>query len=45
MPAGTSVRFEPGVPMTVLLVELAGDQVAAGFRGLYGGPVGTGGGR
>jgi urease subunit gamma/beta len=43
VPAGTSVRFEPGVPMTVLLVELAGDQIAAGFRGLYGGPVGTGG--
>jgi urease subunit gamma/beta len=43
VPAGTSVRFEPGVPMTVLLVELAGDQIAAGFRGLYGGPVGTSG--
>jgi urease subunit gamma/beta len=43
VPAGTSVRFEPGVPMTVLLVELAGERVAAGFRGLYRGPVGAGG--
>jgi urease subunit gamma/beta len=39
VPAGTSVRFEPGVPTTVLLVDLAGGQVAAGFRGLHGGPV------
>ncbi len=43
VPAGTSVRFEPGVPMTVLLVDLAGEQVAAGFRGLFGGPVTPGG--
>ena len=41
VPAGTSVRFEPGVPMTVLLVELGGDRIAAGFRGLHRGPVGT----
>lgn len=41
--AGTSVRFEPGVPMTVLLVDLAGEQVAAGFRGLHAGPVTPGG--
>jgi urease subunit gamma/beta len=38
-PAGTSVRFEPGVPTTVLLVDLAGAQIAAGFRGLHGGAV------
>jgi urease subunit gamma/beta len=44
VPAGTSVRFEPGLPMTVLLVDLAGEQVAAGFRGLHGGPVTPGGG-
>lgn len=43
VPAGTSVRFEPGVSMTVQLVDLAGGQVAAGFRGLYGGPVTPGG--
>lgn len=43
VPAGTSVRFEPGVPMTVLLVDLAGTRVAAGFRGLHAGPVTPGG--
>jgi urease subunit gamma/beta len=43
VPAGTSVRFEPGVPMHVLLVDLAGDQIAAGFRGLHSGPVSPGG--
>jgi len=43
VPAGTSVRFEPGIPTTVLLVDLAGAQVAAGFRGLHGGPVTPGG--
>jgi urease subunit gamma/beta len=43
VPAGTSVRFEPGVPMTVVLVDLAGDRVAAGFRGMFGGPVTPGG--
>lgn len=41
--AGTSVRFEPGVRTTVLLVDLAGEQVVAGFRGVYGGPVTPGG--
>lgn len=44
VPAGTSVRFEPGVPTTVVLVDLAGAQVAAGFRGLHGGAVVPGGG-
>jgi urease subunit gamma/beta len=39
VPAGTSVRFEPGIPTTVVLVDLAGAQVAAGFRGLHGGRV------
>jgi urease subunit gamma/beta len=39
VPAGTSVRFEPGVATTVLLVDLAGEQIAAGFRGLHAGPV------
>lgn len=43
VPAGTSVRFEPGVPTTVVLVDLAGEQVAAGFRGLHGGAVAPGG--
>ena len=43
VPAGTSVRFEPGVHKTVVLVDLAGDRVAAGFRGMFGGPVTPGG--
>jgi urease subunit beta len=43
VPAGTSVRFEPGIPTTVVLVDLAGEQVAAGFRGLYAGAVTPGG--
>jgi urease subunit beta len=43
VPAGTSVRFEPGIPMTVTLVDLGGEQIAAGFRGLYSGPVHPGG--
>ena len=43
VPAGTSTRFEPGIPTTVVLVDLAGEQVAAGFRGLHGGAVTPGG--
>jgi urease subunit beta len=35
VPAGTSVRFEPGISMEVELVAFAGDRVTAGFRGLY----------
>lgn len=35
VPAGTSVRFEPGITMEVELVTFAGDGVTAGFRGLY----------
>ena len=35
VPAGTSVRFEPGIPMEVELVAFAGEGVTAGFRGLY----------
>jgi urease subunit gamma/beta len=37
VPAGTSVRFEPGISMTVELVAFAGARVTAGFRGLYAG--------
>ncbi|MCU1371237.1 MAG: Urease gamma subunit [Ilumatobacteraceae bacterium] len=44
VPAGTSVRFEPGVAMTVVLVDLAGARIAAGFRGLHAGVVTPGGG-
>lgn len=35
VPAGTSVRFEPGISMDVELVAFAGESVTAGFRGLY----------
>jgi urease subunit gamma/beta len=35
VPAGTSVRFEPGISMVVDLVAFAGAGVTAGFRGLY----------
>lgn len=35
VPAGTSVRFEPGIAMDVELVAFAGDGITAGFRGLY----------
>lgn len=37
VPAGTSVRFEPGAARQVELVAFAGARVAAGFRGEVGG--------
>jgi urease subunit beta len=39
VPAGTSVRFEPGMPRDVELVPLAGRRVVTGLRGLAGGPL------
>ncbi|HUC15275.1 MAG TPA: urease subunit beta [Acidimicrobiales bacterium] len=33
VPAGTSVRFEPGVAMEVQLVPFGGSRYMAGFRG------------
>jgi urease subunit beta len=39
VPAGTSVRFEPGMPRDVDLVPLAGHRVVPGLRGLAGGPL------
>ena len=39
IPAGTSVRFEPGIEREVLLVAYAGGRVAAGFRGEVRGPL------
>ena len=39
VPAGTSVRFEPGVERDVTLVPFAGARVAAGFRGEIAGPL------
>ncbi|MFY8043513.1 MAG: urease subunit beta [Rhodoferax sp.] len=34
IPSGSAVRFEPGQQRTVELVEIAGDRVIYGFRGL-----------
>jgi urease subunit beta len=33
VPAGTSVRFEPGIEQTVALVALGGHRIVAGLRG------------
>jgi urease subunit gamma/beta len=41
VPAGTSVRFEPGISMEVELVAFAGARITAGFRGLYAGSTGA----
>lgn len=39
IPAGTSVRFEPGVDVEVELVALGGRRVVPGLRGLAGGAL------
>jgi len=39
IPAGTSVRFEPGVDVQVVLVPLVGDRRVPGLRGLVGGAL------
>jgi len=39
VPAGTSVRFEPGVDREIVLVPLAGRRVVPGLRGLAGGAL------
>jgi urease subunit beta len=39
VPAGTSVRFEPGMPRDVDLVPLAGRRIVVGLRGMCGGPL------
>jgi urease subunit beta len=39
VPAGTSVRFEPGIERRVELVDFAGRRIAAGFRGEVRGPL------
>lgn len=39
VPAGTSVRFEPGITREVDLVPLAGRRVVPGLRGIAGGPL------
>jgi len=35
VPAGTSMRFEPGIAIDVELVAYGGARITAGFRGLY----------
>jgi urease beta subunit len=40
VPAGTAVRFEPGVTREVTLVPLAGRRVVPGLRPEYAGPLG-----
>ncbi|MEK8045104.1 urease subunit beta [Ideonella margarita] len=37
--SGTAVRFEPGQQRTVNLIDLAGDRVVYGFRGLVQGKL------
>jgi urease subunit beta len=37
--SGTAVRFEPGQQRTIELVDLAGDRVVYGFRGLVQGKL------
>jgi urease subunit beta len=39
VPAGTSVRFEPGVAREVVLVPLGGNRIVPGLRGETGGPL------
>jgi urease subunit beta len=39
VPAGTAVRFEPGIDREVDLVPLAGARVVPGLRGAAGGPL------
>lgn len=39
VPAGTAVRFEPGIEREVELVPFGGARVAAGFRGQVAGPL------
>jgi urease subunit beta len=39
IPAGTSVRFEPGVARDISLVPLAGRRIVPGLRGKAGGAL------
>jgi urease beta subunit len=42
IPAGTSVRFEPGLSVVVGLVPIAGRRVIAGLRPEWAGPLDAG---
>lgn len=37
VPAGTAVRFEPGIPREVALINFGGARIVPGLRGLAGG--------
>ena len=39
IPAGTAVRFEPGIAIDVDVVPLAGNRIVAGLRGDVGGAL------
>jgi urease beta subunit len=39
IPAGTAVRFEPGIATDVDLVPFTGNRIIAGLRGDVGGPL------
>jgi urease subunit beta len=39
IPAGTSVRFEPGIDRSVELVPIGGRRIVAGLRGAVAGPL------
>jgi urease subunit gamma/beta len=39
VPAGETVRFDPGVPTPVRLTDLRGERVVVGFSGLVDGPL------
>jgi urease subunit beta len=39
IPAGTSVRFEPGIDHTITLVPIGGARIVAGLRGEIAGPL------
>lgn len=39
VPAGTSVRFEPGIAQEVTLVPIGGRRIVAGLRGEVAGPL------
>ena len=40
VPAGTAVRFEPGIERQVALVPLGGARIVPGLRGMAGGRLG-----
>jgi urease subunit beta len=37
--AGTAVRFEPGIPVEIELIPIAGRRIVSGLRGETGGPL------